>query len=619
MKRRVLLYGLLLVFCCLFAIPAVEAKAADYLITQYNVDMKVTKQNTYRIQETITTYFYQAKHGIYRDIPVLNDVQRTDGSTDRIVARVENISCSGDKYEVSREGDNCRIQIGDEDETIIGEKVYHISYDYVMGNDVLPEEDELYFNIIGNEWQTSIRNVTFRIEMPAEFEEEKLGMSYGPAGSTETSGLYYYLEGNTIYGELDSDMILSPYEGVNVRLSLPEGYFERTEQIPYLAYIAIVLAVLTVGIAFLLWWVFGRDDPVVETVEFYPPAGLNSVELAFVYHGESSRDDVISLIVYLAQKGYIEIQEGEGKKAGKDFTLIRKRPYDGVNELEQIFMDGLFAKGEKVTKKDLENSFYKTVNQITTKMGSKENREKIFYANSLNKGWILWVLSLLTCLLAGFLPVKNYEYSLIAGLVIPLGVGVVFMISSLTFFSRGNLVGRIICGFVFLFVGCIGYGIFLRNPFRYDNAWYQIAYFIAVAASFIAMFFNCYLSKRTPYGTEMLGRIRGFKNFLETAEKERLEALVMENPQYFYEILPYTYVLKVSDKWMKKFESITVEPPTWYASGHYSSFDMMMFHHFMNSTMSAATSSMTSTPSSSSSSGGGFSGGGSGGGGGGSW
>lgn len=618
MKRKVLFYSFLLLFCCFFAMPAVEAKAADYLITGYDVDMKVTKQNTYRIKETITTKFLAQRHGIYRDIPVVNDVRRTDGSTDRILAKVENISCGVDRYEVSRQGDYCRIQIGDEDKTVVGKKVYTISYDYVMGNDVLPEEDELYFNIIGNGWQNSIRNVTFRIEMPAEFEEEKLGMSYGPEGSTETSGLYYYVEGNTIYGELDSEILLSSYEGVNVRLSLPEGYFERTEKTPYPAYLAIVLALLTMGLAFLLWWLFGRDDPVVETVEFYPPDGLNSVELAFIYNGNSSRDDVISLIVYLAQKGYIEIQEGEGK-SGKDFTLIRRRPYDGVNEMEEIFMNGLFAKGEKVTKKDLENTFYKTVDRITGKMGSKKNKEKIFYANSLNKGWILWLLPLITCVLAGFLPVKNYEYSLSQGLVVSFAVGLMPMLASRTFFSHGNIVGRILFGFIFLLMGLAGYFIFLRTPLQYENIWYTIAFLAAAVAGFVAMFFNCYLSKRTPYGTEMLGRIRGFKTFLETAEKERLEALVMENPQYFYEILPYTYVLGISDKWMKKFESITVEPPTWYAGGHSSAFDMIMFHHFMNTTMSAATSSMTSTPSSSSSSGGGFSGGGSGGGGGGSW
>lgn len=130
------------------------------------------------------------------------------------------------------------------------------------------------------------------------------------------------------------------------------------------------------------------------------------------------------------------------------------------------------------------------------------------------------------------------------------------------------------------------------------------------------MFFNSYLSKRTEYGTEILGRILGFKNFLETAEKDRLEALVSENPQYFYEILPYTYVLGISDKWMKKFEAVTIEQPVWYYSSHDTMFNMVMFHQFMNSTMTSATSSMTSVPQSG---GGGFSGGGSGGGGGSSW
>ena len=109
-------------------------------------------------------------------------------------------------------------------------------------------------------------------------------------------------------------------------------------------------------------------------------------------------------------------------------------------------------------------------------------------------------------------------------------------------------------------------------------------------------------------------------------EKDKLEALVMENPNYFYDILPYTYVLGVSDKWIKKFESISLQAPSWYDSSN--GFDVSSFGTFMNSTMVSAQSAMSSSPSSSSdgfssdgggSSGGGSSGGGSGGGGGGSW
>lgn len=132
------------------------------------------------------------------------------------------------------------------------------------------------------------------------------------------------------------------------------------------------------------------------------------------------------------------------------------------------------------------------------------------------------------------------------------------------------------------------------------------------------------MPKRTPYGNQILGRLRGFKRFLETAEKQELESLVMENPEYFYNILPFTYALDVSDVWIKQFETIALQAPNWYDSSN--RFDIQSFGTFMKSTINSATTAMTSSPSSSSgsssggsSSGGGFSGGGSGGGGGGSW
>ena len=148
---------------------------------------------------------------------------------------------------------------------------------------------------------------------------------------------------------------------------------------------------------------------------------------------------------------------------------------------------------------------------------------------------------------------------------------------------------------------------------------YLIGYIIGVICILGMAICLKYIPKRTPYGNEILGKLKGFRNFLETAEKEKLEAMVMQDPTYFYNILPYTYVLGVSDKWIKKFESISLQAPSWYDSPN--AFNMMAFGSFMNSTMTSAQSAMSSSPYSSSggSSGGGSSGGGSGGGGGGSW
>lgn len=144
---------------------------------------------------------------------------------------------------------------------------------------------------------------------------------------------------------------------------------------------------------------------------------------------------------------------------------------------------------------------------------------------------------------------------------------------------------------------------------------YLITYIIGIISIAVLILFTKIMPKRTPYGNEILGKLRGFKRFLETAEKPQLEALVNENPEYFYNILPYTYALGVSEVWMSQFETIAMQAPNWYVG--YSTFSMHDFNHFMDDTMKSAQSAMSSSPSSSS--GGGSSGGGSGGGGGGSW
>ena len=108
------------------------------------------------------------------------------------------------------------------------------------------------------------------------------------------------------------------------------------------------------------------------------------------------------------------------------------------------------------------------------------------------------------------------------------------------------------------------------------------------------------------------------------AEHDKLVALVEQDPKYFYNILPYAWVLNVSDKWAKKFETIAIQPPDWYY-GYNGMFHPVLFMNNFNHSMNAVQSSMVSHPSSSGGgggggfSGGGFSGGGGGGGGGGSW
>ncbi|MGL5314916.1 MAG: DUF2207 family protein, partial [Peptostreptococcaceae bacterium] len=154
---------------------------------------------------------------------------------------------------------------------------------------------------------------------------------------------------------------------------------------------------------------------------------------------------------------------------------------------------------------------------------------------------------------------------------------------------------------------------------------------LTVILAFISILITIALSgkikSRTEYGRDMLGRVRGFKRFLETAEKRKLEMLIHENPGYFYNILPYTIVLGVSEVWADKFKDIQLPAPEWYGGSNIGNvFVMGAFMRGINNSMGALNDNMLSSPKAptnfgggGSSSGGGSSGGGAGGGGGGSW
>lgn len=616
----------------------------DYVIDKYDINIVVNENNTFDVTEVIDTYFNVPKHGIFRTIPLKNTIKRLDGTTSTNRTQVKNVTVNASNS-VSKEAGNYKIKIGSATETLTGPQEYVIKYTYNLGKDPVKSYDELYYNIIGNEWDTVIGNITFSITMPKSFDSSKLGFSAGRVGSTDSSKIKYSVSGNTITGSYNG--ILWENEALTVRCELPEGYFVGAGlDINLLNYIVYLFPIIFLIIAILLWYKFGRDDQVIETVEFYPPEGFNSLEVGFLYKGEAVNQDVTSLLIYLANKGYIKIVETEEKSLfskAKGFKIIKLKDYDGDNVNERLFLNGLFAMRRlntssadnsinqnttptlEVTSADLYDKFYITMSNILLNINNKENKNKILEKSASSKAKFIIFMIIATYCLITIPPVLEYgESSLLVALLFP-GIGFTVMFKMLLDpklrNSSGNKLSYASVILFFLIWG-LGFGglpwAMMVLPALQQDLIYLIGYFIGIFCVLGMVVCLTYLPKRTSYGNEILGKIKGFKNFLETAEKDQLEAMVAKNPTYFYNILPYTYVLGVSDKWIKKFEVISMQAPTWYDGS--DTFDVATFGTFMNSTMSSATSAMSYDSSSSSSdSGGGSAGGGSGGGGGGSW
>ena len=616
-----------LLFCIFtFFLFSLNCYANDYDITKYDVEIVVDEHNKYSIKENIDTYFNVSKHGIVRRIPLYNNIIRQDGTRERNRVLISNVHVN-EEFASSRENNNYVLKIGSADKTINGKHSYTISYDYDIGLDKNNKYDELYFNIIGTNWDTDISNVTFKITMPKEFDASKLGFSYGEYGESNTDNISYDVDGNVITGSFDGTLLAG--EGLNVRMELPEGYFIRKSVSSSLLecwyYIIPILGVL---ISYLIWKKYGKDDQVVDVVSFYPPENMNSLDVAFAKKGSVNSNDAVSLLVYLASKGYIKIVED--KKSKSRFTIQKVKEYDGNNKEEELFFRGLFKKvWDSISSDELNESFYLTINSILTKKNSTANRKEIFNNKSSNKRYILFLFMLITSSLSTIIPALGYKLSDVIFLIIICNlIGIVALIIVAIIYDNNCTKKGLnsALGFAFFFVLALAVANFTIIGFEYIyyDTVYLIGFILCMVCTYLIYFFYLIVTKRTEYGNKVLGEVNGFKKFLETAEKDKLESLVHDDPSYFYNILPYAYVLGVSDAWIKQFEGIAIAPPDWYESA--DTFDYYRFNRSLNRTIHSASRVMNSVPQSSGGSssgggfsGGGFSGGGSGGGGGSSW
>lgn len=542
---------------------------AGYIIDNYNVDVKIDEKSIYSVEESIRVDFLQPRRGIYRVIP-----EEFNGRE----IKISDIKTNAPTV-AKDEGNYIYLRMGDPNRYITGIKDYVIKYRYNIGWDRDSNFDEVYYNLIGNDWDTDIKKVEFKIELPKKFDANRVNFTVGPYGSRDTEGVKWKVDGNTIVGY--TTVTLKPKESVTIALPLPEGYFNFTEEkiiyfifkgVLYLIYLIIPL------IAIGLLKKYRDKESVIQTVEFYPPDGLTPTEVGYYIDGIIHSKDLTSLIFYWANMGYLKINEL--KKSGiftsGEFEIeFLKERLDSKKDFEKYMYNALSAyknSENRVNIRDLRNKFYKHIDKAAEilEIDLIMNKKTLYSSKSLRAG-----NTMRTSIL--FIAAASFGYFYYFGIT----QGVSTLIT-------------VICGMV---------------------------------SALVTLAISGKIKSKTEYGMEIYGRILGFKRFLETAEKRKLEMLLEENPSYFYNILPYTIVLGVSDIWADKFKDLVVEPPQWYGGSSVGdAFVLGMFMGSFNNSLSAFNDTMLSAPKApsnfgggGSSMGGGSSGGGAGGGGGGSW
>ena len=501
----------------------------------------------------------------------------------------------------------------------------------------------MYWNVNGNGWDLPIDKVNCQITLSSDNKFKNLHCYSGLSGSTESNCINSLNDNHTIASF--RAVQLNANEGLTIAVSFDKGivdpptFLQETASLYRQIKTNLWSAIFGIGMAlffFFSWRKHGKDPGKKAIIpEFMPPFDWSPAITGYVYNRNVTDKTYMSSIINASVKRAIRILSTveNGIFNNKHTYEIEVLNKDSKSlSAEELDIISAFAKTEKLKVADsnykiFDKAYSKWLQTVTEQINLDE-----LYQNNTRKKWIGFGVFLVAGLVfevcsnnKGYI---NYAFY----------IGLIVAVSALTYWftkketGPGLIVLRAVLAF-FIFAPAVA--IFFMTLFFLSTI--QI---VVIGIVFLMnIIYVKTLGKFTEKGADALYRLEGFKLYLKTAEKDRMNMLNPPEltPQLFEKLFPYAIALEVEIEWGKQFEEVlelAKYDPAWYQGDDtFYRQPTMFLSSFGNSVNTAAVnpnppSSSGSSSSSSSgssgswssgSSGGGSSGGGGGGGGGGGW
>jgi len=566
----------------ILAIFASPAFAQYFTIDRFQSDITVHQDASLIVGETIELRFDRPRHGIYREIPFRfhNELGKVTTTPIKVLS-VTDGSGKNLKYTVERKGSVVHIRVGDPKRYVEGRQTYGITYQVENAIFFLEDHDELYWNVTGNAWKAPIIETSARVTLSSRKKSKSFwkGCYAGVYGSSESDCGYETYQNSA---KFHAKRRLNTGEGFTIAfgwekglLTPPSAWKRFLWSIDIRENWVFIVPFFALFCMIQLWHRRGRDPRVKEavTVMYEPPQynhqPLSPAEVGALIDERLDPRDITSTLVGLAVKGYLTIEETEKQGwifQSTDYYLKKvKEPDAHLCPFETEMMRSLFpAAMPGILVSQMKNRFYTNLDVL----------KRTLYRDLVRKGFFL----------------KNPE-------------------SVRNLYIMGAILITVFGSLVLLFLAP-------NSPVKSILA--------GVFTGLPVLFFSKFMPAKTKAGASAYMEILGFQEFMNRAEKDRIERL--GDKDLFSRFLPYAIALNVVDHWAGAFEGIYQETPQWFvSSAGPTTFSPSGFSRSIDSATSSLASAMFSSPRGSGVSGGGggdgggSSGGGFGGGGGGSW
>jgi uncharacterized membrane protein len=442
----------------------------DLEIPQWMVNANLIENGDLNIVEDITFKFNDEFNGVFREI-VLNKtsgvsdikVQELIGTSTREYAHVEDAKKGdSDVFLTKEENDKIIIQIFSPSEN--QEKKFRISY--VVKNVAIKYNDtgELYYKFLGDENETPIGSFIVSIKLPQSDTNNKIKVfAHGPLNgqiNKENNTTYSLYIDNVPSNTFVEGRMLFPREFIPIsnnvqnidnysniieeeeafQNKLIEDKIKKAKIKSVLENLSIWISGLGFAMFIILFTSFRRKDKYQSEEYTSIPEDCTPAIASYITGTIVNTNTIFATILDLFRKGYLKINEVEGKQDQYIITKLKKEDYSLLNH-EKHFMNWMFNKmgnGDSVSTKEIEsfskNSASKFVSLFTEwKNKIKEDIAlKGYYDKSKRK---YGVFLLISCVVFFILGVFSLVYGSLFGLA-SLVISVIFLIYGIMLLYR---------------------------------------------------------------------------------------------------------------------------------------------------------------------------------------
>jgi hypothetical protein len=568
MGRKPFLF--LLLFIGFFLIFQTADAAGLYYYENINVEIQVNKDSTFDVLEN-QTYFLDGNFGYFNRDIALKDLDRI--SDVQVIDSDGNIVTSPD---IQYKGNSLHVQWNFERRDFIQElKSWTIKYKVHGGLGFYKDHDEIYWNAIFPDRDVEIAKAKITVYLPQEIQGDiQAKMFVGESGRTKES--YDYLIKDKTVEFLGYK--LQPSEFLTIVVWWPKGFIEKpllyVNQIIVLAVIllSILIILSTFIFTYIIWSKKGKDAKINKTIiaQYEPPKNITPALAGAIIRQSVDVKEILATIVDLSVRKYLRIveeQKGFSIFKFKEYTFEKRSAGEDLSIIEKKIFDSLFANKDTITTAELKNKFYQKLPGINKTIYKEIAKTNFFNGNiqQIRRHYsVLWI-----ALIA------------VSGICLFLGPAL----------ATGTLnLSPIISASIFILSASL------------------------LISGIIGLIFSFFMPALTKEGAEIKWQLLGFREYLNTAEKFRLEVETLDT---FSKFLPYAIVFGVEKQWVERFSYFDYQQQSWFVPAAVYSGPSGLPSTF--SELSSSISSFSDVASSifSSSPGGGGAGGGSAGGGGG--